>query len=285
MNYELPQSLLFDIIYSTTYQCNGHIPYCQLKWGIVENSGAQRSILVVDDDEIIAGLIESILKNVGYQVEVAYDGETALEKTRELLPDLVVLDIMMPGISGLDVMLEMRQSPSTREIPILFITSVDDEATIVQGLRGAEDYMTKPFKAQELEIRVEKILKRTAPDPPSSRQPGTFDRLPLKIGSDTFLLPLKQIVYFEASGKYSRVYTQKRNFLADYPIGDIESRLANQGFLRIHRSYVVNLSHIMKVIQKAGKRMVVVMANEGKTQLNVSDSYCPELKMRLGMKS
>lgn len=90
-----------------------------MKWGIVENSGAQRSILVVDDDEIIAGLIESILKNAGYQVEVAYDGETALEKTRELLPDLVVLDIMMPGISGLDVMLEMRQSPSTREIPIL----------------------------------------------------------------------------------------------------------------------------------------------------------------------
>jgi len=111
-----------------------------------------------------------------------------------------------------------------------------------------------------------------------------LERLPLKVGGDTFLLPLGQIVFFEAAGKYCRVHTGKRGFLADYSIGDIESRLADRGFMRIHRSFVVNISHVRKVVQKTGKRMTIVMSDDAQTQLNVSDSYGPELKARLGMR-
>ena len=246
--------------------------------------GTPKKILVVDDDEIIAGLVTTILKTAGFDTCISMSGEEGLENVKSDKPDLVVLDIMMPGMSGLDVMLEMRSEPATRDIPILFLTSVDDEATVVKGLRGAEDYMVKPFKAQELEVRVDNILQRAAEIRDEEEKGAPLERLPLKVGGDTFLLPLGQIVFFEAAGKYCRVHTRKRGFLADYSIGDIESRLADRGFMRIHRSFVVNLSHVRKIVQKTGKRMTIVMSDDAQAQLNVSDSYGPELKARLGMR-
>lgn len=246
--------------------------------------GDGATILVIDDDEILAGIVSASLKVGGFEVLTSLSGEEGLRVAKTERPDLVVLDIMMPGMSGLDVMLEMRSEPATRDIPILFLTSVDDEATIVKGLRGAENYMVKPFKPKELEIRVRNILERAEEINNEIETGAPLERLTLKVGVDTFLLPLNQIVFVEAAGKYSRVHTRKRSFLADYSIGDIETKLAHRGFMRIHRSCVVNIAHVLKTTQIPGKRMMVVMGDDAHTELNLSDANSADLKNRLGMK-
>lgn len=116
-------------------------------------------ILVVDDEPQFLGLIRFNLEAEGYGVTSAATGEDALARLRETPPDLVVLDIMLPGIDGFDVCRRMREVSA---VPIIMLTARGAEEDMVKGLRlGADDYITKPFSAQELLARVEAVLRRT----------------------------------------------------------------------------------------------------------------------------
>jgi DNA-binding response OmpR family regulator len=119
-------------------------------------------ILVVDDEPHIVELIRYNLARDGFDVSVAYDGADALQKTREGTPDLVILDLMLPYVDGLEVCRHLRrESP----VPILVLTAKDGEQDRVRGLElGADDYVTKPFSPRELVARVRAILRRTARD-------------------------------------------------------------------------------------------------------------------------
>ena len=124
----------------------------------------QRTVLVVDDEEAIAEAVRARLESEGYRVLVAYDGPQALDMATAEHPDLVVLDLMLPGMDGLDVCRELQKD---RWVPVLMLTARTDEADKVAGFAvGADDYLTKPFSLRELAVRVRAILRRierTAP--------------------------------------------------------------------------------------------------------------------------
>ncbi len=127
---------------------------------------AQERILVVEDEEDIQELIRYNLEKESYRVTCAGSGEAALESVVKDIPDLVILDLMLPGIDGLSVCRELRASDRSRTVPVLMLTAKDDEADIVTGLElGADDYMTKPFSPRVLLARVRALLRRRAASP------------------------------------------------------------------------------------------------------------------------
>lgn len=122
---------------------------------------AKERILVVDDEEDLLKLVEYNLRNNGYQVECASSGEAALDRVRSAPPDLVVLDLMLPGIDGLDVCRIIKSDERTSQVPVIMLTARGEEADVVAGLElGAEDYVTKPFSPRVLLARIKAVLRR-----------------------------------------------------------------------------------------------------------------------------
>ncbi len=125
-------------------------------------------VLVVDDEEHIVELIKFNLENNGYDVITAFDGKQALEKAKEEMPDLIILDLMLPIIDGIDVCKKIKNNDGTENIPIIMLTAKSEEADKVIGLEiGADDYMTKPFSVRELMARIKAVLRRSGDIKPS----------------------------------------------------------------------------------------------------------------------
>ncbi len=118
-------------------------------------------ILVVDDEPDVVELVEFNLRNAGFDVITAEDGEAALKKAKSSAPDLLVLDIMLPEIDGFEVCKLLRRDPATAKIPIIMLTAKAAEIDRVLGLEfGADDYLTKPFSPRELILRIKKLIQR-----------------------------------------------------------------------------------------------------------------------------
>ncbi len=149
-----------------------------------------KKILVVDDEASIVKLVQFNLKKEGFLVEVAYDGLMALDMVKETNPDLVVLDLMLPKLDGLEVCRRLRQEK--KHIPILMLTAKTDELDKVLGLElGADDYMTKPFSPRELTARVKAIFRRieALTGETGNHQDGTLLRIGhLQIDADGYVV-------------------------------------------------------------------------------------------------
>lgn len=123
------------------------------------------TILAVEDEPAILELIRVNLADAGYDVQGAPDAETAQAMLKGELPDLVLLDWMLPGLSGLALAKQLRGDPRTRELPIIMVTARNDEADKVAGLEAwVDDYVTKPFSPRELRARIKALLRRRAPE-------------------------------------------------------------------------------------------------------------------------
>jgi two-component system phosphate regulon response regulator PhoB len=124
---------------------------------------SREHILVVDDEKDILELVTYNLTKSGYRVTAVMTGEEALVKVRAEAPDLIVLDLMLPGLDGLDICRILTSDPRTASIPILMLTARGEDADVVTGLElGAQDYVTKPFSPRVLEARVRTLLRRGA---------------------------------------------------------------------------------------------------------------------------
>ena len=120
-------------------------------------------ILVVDDEPDITALVAYHLAKAGYRVSTAANGTDALKSAREERPDVVVLDLMLPGLSGYEVLQELRKRDETRDVGVILLTARREEADRIRGLSlGADDYLTKPFSPHELALRVAALIRRLA---------------------------------------------------------------------------------------------------------------------------
>jgi DNA-binding response OmpR family regulator len=128
---------------------------------VSSTEGDRPVVLVADDDDDIRDLVAFRLDRAGYEVLRAGDGQQALDLAKEHIPDLAVLDVMMPKLTGYDVTRELRADAATSRIPVILLTARVQEADVARGFEaGADDYVKKPFSPQELKARVQAVLGR-----------------------------------------------------------------------------------------------------------------------------
>jgi DNA-binding response OmpR family regulator len=168
-------------------------------------------VLIVEDDFDISNMLRIYFSGQGYDVDVALGGPEALEKTRQGLPHLIVLDIMLPGIDGYEVCRILRTQTRTSHIPIIFLTQKDERSDKLQGLElGADDYITKPFDIEELKLRVQNAIARaereSLTDPRSGLPSGRLieDQLRKVIRLDDWSLMDIRVQHF---GAFKEVYS------------------------------------------------------------------------------
>ena len=145
---------------------------------------AHETVLVIEDEPDILELIQFNLESEGYKVLTSRTGEEGYRLARSLSPDLIVLDLMLPGMSGIEVCRMLRQQEKCRHLPIIMATARGGESDVVLGLElGADDYITKPFSVSELTARIRAVLRRTEAPPASG--PGQIVRAgPLELDAD-----------------------------------------------------------------------------------------------------
>lgn len=149
-------------------------------------------ILIVDDDEIVARTIERTLRRHGFRTAVARSGVEALRTARRHRPDLVLLDVLMPGMNGYRTCSEMRRDPLLSDMPVLFLTAKGKDSDVVEGFSaGADDYLAKPFNPEELILRIRAILRRTQGRPaPSSSSIRRLEVGEVSLDCQTFQVEL-----------------------------------------------------------------------------------------------
>ena len=177
-----------------------------------------QTVLIIEDDPNIADLLHLYLEKEGYVTAIAPDGGKGLEKFRELHPDLVLLDIMLPVMDGWEVLRNIRQESKT---PVIMLTAKGETNDKVNGLKlGADDYVTKPFEAREVLARVEAVLRRTTGAQPAGRR-LSYDKLIIDMDAFELIVDGKKVdtppkemeLLFHLASSPNRVYT--RNQLLD----------------------------------------------------------------------
>ncbi len=145
-------------------------------------TGVGQRVLVVDDEERIRGIVRSYLEHEGFEVADAPDGETALATAHSWLPDLVILDVMLPGIDGIEVLRRLR---TTSAVPVIMLTARSEELDTLVGLSvGADDYIAKPFRPRELVARIKTVLRRAGAASTSEETDRlAFDGLTIDVGA------------------------------------------------------------------------------------------------------
>ena len=179
-----------------------------------------KSILIVEDDNNIADLLRLYLEKEGYQATIAADGTQGIDLYRKLRPDLVLLDVMMPGVDGWGVLRAIRQDSQT---PVIMLTAKGETTDKVAGLKqGADDYITKPFEMKEVLARIEAVLRRAAGDGDKEKPRRlVFDKLVIDLDSFELIVDGKRVetppkemeLLYHLASTPNRVYT--RNQLLD----------------------------------------------------------------------
>ena len=204
-NHSLPKNYRISPVYDT-------LPPSRR----AERTVCMKRILIIEDDRDIVELVRYNLANEGFQVSAAYDGGTGLNTLKKTPPDLLLLDLMLPKLSGLDICREIRRDDSLNRLPILMLTARGDEADRVVGLEmGADDYVTKPFSPRELVARVKALLRRAEPpvDSPRVIEVGklAIDPASYRVSHSGKPVPLStlefRLLYYLAS-RPNRVFTR-----------------------------------------------------------------------------
>ncbi|WP_374592231.1 phosphate regulon transcriptional regulator PhoB [Aquabacterium sp.] len=221
-------------------------------------------VLVVEDEAAIAELISLNLRHAGYEVSVATTADQAQSEVTRVLPDLVILDWMLPGQSGLSLAKRWRGDPRTKDLPVIMLTARTDETDKVAGLdAGADDYLTKPFSTNELMARIRAVLRRKAPEAldsaveicglrldPATRRVSHGEN-EVKVGPTEFRLLHFLMTHPE------RVHS--RSQLLDRVWGDhvfIEERTVDVHVKRLREALApVKCSHLIETVRGAGYRL------------------------------
>lgn len=253
-----------------------------------------KKILIIEDDLNVRENIFQLLSKVGYDVTAAVDGFEGIDKAINMFPDLILCDVMMPGIDGYDVLRRLANEPATAMIPFIFLTAKTEMSDLRDGMDlGADDYLTKPFKAGTLLKAIESRLakrERFSPgpaDPPSASAPPSQALASLQtgqfimVGNPPQILKTTAILYVQAQAGYSYVFTADgKKMLVRKLLKEWETILPGEAFIRIHNSTIVNLEYIESVQKwfNYSYRLVLRGLSE---PLEVSKRYSAKVKARL----
>jgi DNA-binding response OmpR family regulator len=236
-------------------------------------------VLIIDDDvELLRGLCLS-LRHEGYDVTTASSGTNALEIIAHLKPHILVLDVMMPGVDGWEVLERVRANPTTADLPVLMLTAKDSEESKVKGFSlGADDYLTKPFSVREFRCRVAALLRRGNGH---EVQEGTSVKIPVASGSSGHeFIDSRDVYYIEGIRNYTYVHTYDGKFLSRLGLGEMERRVP-EALMRIHRSYIVNLESIKGCRWATHSSYRLVLADLAGTEVPVSRTLVSDIQKRL----
>jgi two-component system phosphate regulon response regulator PhoB len=225
------------------------------------------SILVVDDERDLVELMTVNLEAAGYRVIAAHSGDEGLAKASEHLPNLVILDLMMPGLSGIEIARRLRANPRTTSVPIIMLTARAAEADQIVGLSvGADDYITKPFSFKLLKARVEAILRRASGK--SSRDTLTLGAVRLDLNAHEAFVSEEQLkltpteyrllsALIEASGR-----TLSRAQLVEYAMGPgiaVTDRVIDVHIAAVRRK-LGDCADMIRTVRGVGYRAVAITA-------------------------
>jgi two-component system alkaline phosphatase synthesis response regulator PhoP len=222
---------------------------------------ARRKILVVDDEPKVCELIKAYLEKDGYEVILAGDGKSAVEKARSHKPDLIVLDLNLPVMDGMEV---FRTVKAISDIPVIMVTARDDEVDKIVGLQlGADDYVTKPFSPRELAARVTAVLRRYAEGTKASTRLLTgdllvdFDRHEVKYRNEIVTLTAAEFKLLAVMAKNpGRVFTRLQ--LMDSAFGE-----TYEGYDRTIDAHIKNLRQKLNAIGSEEENPVITVRGIG----------------------
>lgn len=234
----------------------------------VKTKTADKTILVVDDDRKTVDLIQLYLANEGYQVVGAFDGVSALKLAREADPDLIVLDLMLPKMDGLDICQTLR---AESEVPMIMVTARSTEEDRLVGLElGADDYITKPFSPRELVARVKAVLRRTG---------GRFNSAPVQVVG-------KLVINYDryevaVAGEPIRLTPREFNLLATlashpgrvYSRQELLEQAFGMDFDGLERTVDVHMMNLRKKIERDPSNPAYILTVYGIGYKLVGDGY------------
>ncbi|MBI1939661.1 MAG: response regulator transcription factor [Ignavibacteriales bacterium] len=216
-------------------------------------------LLIIEDEKDIRGNIVEIFEESGFEVLSADNGMTGIKLAAEEKPDLIICDIIMPGINGFEVKKILNIDRATSAIPFIFLTARADIKDMREAMElSADDYIIKPVRTEDLLNLVNKRLDHIRNikiagadllnEEYSSPKISLDDKLFFKNKEETFLLPVNRIVLIKAEGDYTNIYfTDGKKSFIKRSLKNWEASLPDKNFLRVHRSTIINIDHIEKI--------------------------------------
>lgn len=214
--------------------------------------------MIVDDEAPARSELRFLLEEVD-GVEVVCEADNvrrAIEGLKETRCDVIFLDINMPGVSGMqlaEALGKLKNPPA-----IVFVTAYSEYGADAFGV-NAVDYLVKPVETARLRQAVDKVMGQVG----QTVKRATSERIPVEKGGKKVLVPTEKIRFIMAKDDYSCLYTEDDHFLSTISLAQLEVRLADSNFFRVHRRYIVNLAHVSEVESVPGGTLMLTMRDEG----------------------
>lgn len=232
-------------------------------------------ILVIEDEKDISENIQALLELYGYEVEISPNGMDGIKKVNEIKPNLILCDIMMPGIDGYEVKKIIENSVETADIPFVFLSAKAEMKDVREGMNlGADDYLTKPFNKDEL-LNVIKIRlnKKTV----KKNKSNGNSKILLKSGLTNKVVDFEEVDYIEANGNYTNLYlSNSKKVLYRRLIKEWIDLLDENKFVRVSQSTIVRIDSIDEIIMLTKRNYVIKCKNRGDS-IKISQRYLSDV--------
>lgn len=243
-------------------------------------------ILVIEDDKGIRENLKLLLKAEKYQVEVASNGIEGIKIAKEIHPDLIICDIMMPDMDGYEVIKAINADDQFALLPFIFLTAKVERSEVRKGMNlGADDYILKPYDADELLAAVhcrlnkfETIKAKLNKEDSSSKTYTMESKLLFRVANHSEPVSVSKIVCISAERQYSTLTLENNHrYVIKKSLSSWELMLPKEHFIRVHRSEIVNLNHVSRIANDIGNHYKIYLVNTSKT-IEVSRRYYKKLR-------
>lgn len=248
-----------------------------------------KKILVIEDEKGVRESLENLLEKSGYTVITAVDGRQGIKLAFELVPDLILCDIMMPDTDGYEVLEKISSKKETRNIPFLFLTARVEAKDLRRGMElGADDYIFKPFRAKELLNAIETRLKKIdtikadiydkVPENTKTTEKDNKDFIFLTVNNKSTFIKIDDIKYIGGQNQYTNIGMLDTSvYLVRKSMADWEKKLPSEKFVRIHRSTIINLNYVEKVEKWFNSAYKLFLKDETEPFI-ISNRYSKKIK-------